>query len=73
MTACTLPGDRHPTPACPSQGAVGGQQAHELADEQGVALGLLVNGGHFRLGGHHPREHLDEVLHVVGTQPPKVE
>ena len=65
--------DRHPNPAGPLHGGLGGQQADHLPDKQRVALGPLIDGGGLRLGGHHPREHLDEVLHLVAAQPTKGE
>ena len=54
------PGQGHAQPARVLKGDVGGQEADGLADEQRVALGRLVDGGHHRLGGLHPGEGPDE-------------
>ena len=66
-------GDQHPTPAGPLHGSLGGQQAHDLPDKQRVTLGPLIDGGGLRLGGRHPREHLDQASHLVAAQPTKAE
>ena len=43
-----------PPPGRPLQGGLGGQQAHDLTDEQRVALGPLVDGGHLAWEGTTP-------------------
>ncbi len=61
--------DRHASPAGPLQGGLGGQQAHDLPDEQRVALGRLVDSGDLRFGRCHPGERFDQALHLVAIQP----
>src|SRR3990170_3202696 len=41
------------------QAAIGHQQAHDLVEEEGVALGLPVDGLHKRLGRRQARRNLD--------------
>ncbi len=47
------------------QAAVGNKQAHDLVDEEGVALGLPVDSLHQGLGRLNPGGDLDEAGHVA--------